>query len=444
MKTIALKFGGTSLADAEQIRKVAAIINTSQHRRYVVVSAPGKRTPDDIKVTDLLYQCYYAAAEGKDFEPSLELIRKRFGDIIEDLGISFDLDSEIGMIRTHLKGTPEKDYMASRGEYLSAKVMSAFLGYKFIDAADHIHFNENGSLNFQKTKEDLKKVLSMTFRAVVPGFYGSLPNGKIHTFSRGGSDVTGSIVARAVHADIYENWTDVSGMMAADPRIVDDPRPIRIVTYRELRELSYMGATVLHEDAVFPVQQANISINIRNTNEPEDPGTLIIPHMPENATPGSVTGIAGHKGFSSILIEKDMMNSEVGFTAKILNIIAAHGLSFEHLPSGIDTMSLILHTAHLEPVRDQVLAEIQEAVQPDTLFVEDGLALIAVVGQGMAYSKGIAAKIFQAITDAGVNIRMIDQGSSELNIIVGVDEKDYESAIRSIYDAVIEKRTAAA
>lgn len=438
MKTIALKFGGTSLADADQIRKVAAIIHQSQHRRYVVVSAPGKRSSDDIKVTDLLYRCYNAAAAGEDFEPSLELVRQRFADIIRDLELDFDLDSEIGIIRQHLSGTPEKDYMASRGEYLSAKVMAAFLGYKFIDAADHIHFFDNGQLNFQKTKEDLKKILTVTFKAVIPGFYGSLPNGKIHTFSRGGSDVTGSIVARAVHADIYENWTDVSGMLAADPRIVDNPKQIRIITYRELRELSYMGATVLHEDAVFPVQQANISINIRNTNDPDDPGTLIIPHMPENANSGSVTGIAGHKGFSSILIEKDMMNSEVGFTAKILNIIAAHGLSFEHLPSGIDTMSLILHTDHLAPVRDQVLAEIQEAVQPDTLFVEDGLALIAVVGQGMAYYKGIAARIFQSITDANVNIRMIDQGSSELNIIIGVAEEDYEAAIRSIYKAVIE------
>ena len=390
-------------------------------------------------MTDLLYRCYNSAAAGEDFEPTLALIRDRFGDIIRDLEINFDIDSEIDIIRKHLSGTPEKDYMASRGEYLSAKVMAAFLGYKFIDAADYIYFSENGTLNFQKTKEALKKILTVTFRAVIPGFYGTLPNGKIHTFSRGGSDVTGSIVARAVHADIYENWTDVSGMLAADPRIVDNPRQIRIITYRELRELSYMGATVLHEDAVFPVQQANISINIRNTNDPDDPGTLIIPHMPENANSGSVTGIAGHKGFSSILIEKDMMNSEVGFTAKILNIIASHGLSFEHLPSGIDTMSLILHTDHLAPVRDQVLAEIQEAVQPDTLFVEDGIALIAVVGQGMAYYKGIAARIFQSITDAGVNIRMIDQGSSELNIIIGVDEKDYEAAIRSIYAEVIEK-----
>ena len=441
MKTIALKFGGTSMADANQIRKVTAIIKQSQHRRYIVVSAPGKRSPDDIKVTDLLYQCYNAAVKGDDFEPALEQIRARFAGIIHDLELDFDLGSEIETIRRHLSAAaPEKDYMASRGEYLSAKVFAAYLGYKFIDAADYIHFNEDGSLNFQKTKEDLKKVLTVTFRAVIPGFYGSLPNGKIHTFSRGGSDVTGSIVARAVHADIYENWTDVSGMMAADPRIVENPRQIRIITYRELRELSYMGATVLHEDAVFPVQQANISINIRNTNDPEDPGTLIIPHLPENADPGSVTGIAGHKGFSSILIEKDLMNSEVGFTAKILNIIASHGLSFEHLPSGIDTMSLILRTEDLEPVRDQVLSEIQEAVQPDTLYVEDGIALIAVVGQGMAYYKGIAARIFQAITDANVNIRMIDQGSSELNIIIGVTEEDYEAAIRSIYNAVIEKK----
>ena len=440
MKTIALKFGGTSMADANQIRKVTAIIKQSQHRRYIVVSAPGKRSSDDIKVTDLLYQCYNAAVKGEDFEPSLLQIRERFEKIIRDLELEFDIDSEIETIRKHLQGDPEKDYMASRGEYLSAKVFACHLGYKFIDAADYIHFNENGSLNFQKTKEDLKKVLTVTFRAVLPGFYGSLPGGKIHTFSRGGSDVTGSIVARAVHADIYENWTDVSGMLAADPRIVENPRQIRIITYRELRELSYMGATVLHEDAVFPVQQANISINIRNTNEPDDPGTLIIPHLPENADPGSVTGIAGHKGFSSILIEKDLMNSEVGFTAKILNIIASHGLSFEHLPSGIDTMSLILHTDHLAPVRDQVLAEIQEAVQPDTLYVEDGIALIAVVGQGMAYYKGIAAKIFQAITDANVNIRMIDQGSSELNIIIGVAEEDYEAAIRSIYAEVIEKK----
>ncbi len=436
MRSIALKFGGSSLADAGQFRKTAAIIHKSQSRRYVVVSAPGKRNPGDTKVTDMLYACYNAAADGKDFEPILAQIEQRYADIIKDLELDFDLASEIDIIRQHLKGTPERDYMASRGEYLNAKVFATFIGYKFIDAADYIHFDANGNFLADQTNRSLREVLTATFRAVIPGFYGTTPDGKIKTFSRGGSDVTGAVVARAVHADIYENWTDVSGMLAADPKIVDNPRPIHIITYRELRELSYMGASVLHEDAVFPVQRSNIAINIRNTNDPEDPGTLIIPHMPENATPGSVTGIAGHKGFSSILIEKDMMNGEIGFGAKVLNILAAHNISFEHIPSGIDTMSVIIKTVDLAPERDAVLAEIQEAVQPDTLFVEDNLALIAVVGQGMAYYKGIATRIFRAITDANVNIRMIDQGSSELNIIIGVDDADYEAAIKGIYEGV--------
>ncbi len=436
MRSIALKFGGSSLADAGQFRKTAAIIRMSQSRRYVVVSAPGKRNPGDTKVTDMLYACYNAAVNGEDFEPILDKIEQRFAEIIKDLNLDFDLKSEIDLIRKHLEGKPERDYMASRGENLNAKVFACFIGYKFIDAADYVHFDGNGNFLADQTNRSLREVLSSTFRAVIPGFYGTTPDGKIKTFSRGGSDVTGAVVARAVHADIYENWTDVSGMLAADPHIVENPRPIHIITYRELRELSYMGASVLHEDAVFPVQRSNIAINIRNTNDPEDPGTLIIPHMPENATPGSVTGIAGHKGFSSILIEKDMMNGEIGFGAKVLNILAAHNISFEHIPSGIDTMSVIIKTDHLAPERDAILAEIQEAVQPDTLFVEDNLALIAVVGQGMAYYKGIAMRIFRAITEANVNIRMIDQGSSELNIIIGVNDADYEAAIRGIYEEV--------
>lgn len=436
MKTIVVKFGGSSLASAQQFEKAAAIIKADEARRYVVASAPGKRDGNDTKVTDLLYRCYTLAANGEDASETLKQIEARFQSIASALVPDFDVAGEIAAIAKKLAEKPERDYMASRGEYLNSKLLAAFLGYDFLDPAEAVRFFPDGSFDSETTNELLAKALERSERCVIAGFYGALPDGTIHTFSRGGSDVTGAIVARAVKADLYENWTDVSGMLSADPRIVEDPRTIIQLTYQELRELSYMGASVLHEDAVFPVQRANIPINIRNTNRPTDHGTMIVPVLPGQCATRKVTGVAGRTGFSSILIDKAMMNGEIGFGAKLLTILANHGVSFEHCPSGIDTMSIIVNTEALAPERDAILREIQEQLQPDHLSVEDHLALIAVVGQGMIYSKGVAASIFRAIADAKINIRMIDQGSSELNIIVAVQEADYEKAIQNIYHAV--------
>ena len=436
MHTITVKFGGTSLASAAQIRKAAEIVHSDPARRFVVASAPGKRTKDDIKVTDLLYRCYNEAMDGDDFTATLETIRGRFRDIITELEVSFDLDAEIEKLREHLKTAPNADYMASRGEYLNSKIIAAFLGFPFVDAAEVIRFRADGKLDEAYTFRTLSARLVAMDSAVIPGFYGALPDGTVKTFSRGGSDVTGAIVARASVSEIYENWTDVSGMLSADPRIVDTPRVIDYITYTELRELSYMGASVLHEDAVFPVRKAGIPINIRNTNRPDDPGTMIVASLPASVGRRVITGIAGKKGFSSIHIEKSMMNSEVGFVAKLLKIFASCGLSFEHCPSGIDTISIVINTDSFNPHREEILHRIRQDLEPDVVSVEDNLALIAVVGQGMVYSKGTAARVFSALYEADVNIRMIDQGSSELNIIVSVEERDFEHALRSIYTAM--------
>lgn len=436
MKKIVVKFGGTSLASAQQIKKAVEIIRGNPDRRFVVASAPGKRSGDDIKVTDLLYTCCEAAETGEDFAPVLEQIKTRFTDIVTELGLDFDVENEIAVIRAHLQAKPDRDYMASRGEYLNSKIIAAYLGFPFVDAAEYVVFYADGTFNAQETNRKLSAALSGLDYAVVPGFYGALPDGTIHTFSRGGSDLTGSIVALAVNADLYENWTDVSGMLAADPRIVDNPHTIEYITYKELRELSYMGASVLHEDAVFPVRTAGIPINIRNTNAPQDAGTMIVPTMPEGVKKHIVTGVAGKKGFSSIQIEKSMMNAQMGFLVKVLDIIAANGVSFEHIPTGIDTLSVVVETESFRARRDAILREIHERLHPDLVVLENGFAMIAVVGQGMVSYKGVAARIFAAVAEAGVNIRMIDQGSSELNIIIGVEEADYEKAIRSIYKAV--------
>ena len=433
MKTIVVKFGGTSLASAEQIRKAVDIIRSDPSRRYVVASAPGKRFSDDIKVTDLLYACYDQAANGEDFAATLARIESRFADIIRELGVSFDLDAEIAVLREHLSAAPNRDYMASRGEYLNSRIIAAFLDYPFVDPAENIFFTEAGALDEERTFRTLRETLEALPNAVIPGFYGVMPDGTVHTFSRGGSDITGSIAAQAVHADLYENWTDVSGMLSADPRLVEDPHVIDHITYTELRELSYMGASVLHEDAVFPVRKAGIPINIRNTNRPDDPGTMIVPWADRSVKKRVITGIAGRKGFTSIALEKSMMNAEVGFTARLFTILAEHGVAFEHCPSGIDTISVVVNTESFSHARNSILIAIQKALEPDAMTVEDGLAMIAVVGHGMVYSKGTAARIFKALADANINIRMIDQGSSELNIIVGVEEGDYENAIRAIY-----------
>ncbi len=431
MKPIVAKFGGSSLADAKQFRKVSEIIRDDADRRYVVASAPGKRDRGDTKVTDLLYRCYDLAAEKRDFSPVLAHIRARFAEIMDELSINFPLDDELNAIAMRLAAAPERDYMASRGEYLNAKLLAAYLGFRFIDAADAVRFTADGRFLAEATNEALSAVLRGVEYAVVPGFYGADDMGRVHTFSRGGSDVTGALVARAVNARLYENWTDVSGMLFTDPRIVPNPATIDHISYRELRELSYMGASVLHEDAVFPVRAAGIPINIRNTNRPADAGTMIS-HEPPADAQRPVTGVAGRRGFTALQVELSLMNNEIGFGARLLNILAAHGVSFEHCPTGIDTMSVVVDSASFNACREAVLRQIELQLRPDRLTVEEGLALIAVVGHGMGGMRGVAARVFSAAADAGVNIRMIDQGSSELNIIIGVDERDYEAAIRAI------------
>lgn len=383
-----------------------------------------------------VFRGYDAACAGEDFLPTLRAIRQRFADIIAQLQLQVDLTADFKTIASHLCSVPQRDYMASRGGYLNSKLLAAYLGVPFIDATQMILFHADGSFDVEASNTTIARKLANVERAVIPGFYGTLPDGMIHTFSRGGSDVTGSIIARAVGADLYENWTDVSGVLAADPRIVENPRIIDYITYRELRELSYMGASVLHEDAVFPVRQANIPINVRNTNRPSDSGTFIVSTLPPNVHKRKVTGIAGHKGFSSVYVEKSMMNGEIGFVAKLLNIFVSYGISFDHCPSGIDTVSIIVSTSALVHVRNEILHEIETQLHPDKVSIEDDLALIAIVGQGMISTKGTAAHIFHIIADANINIRMIDQSSNELNIIIAVSETEYELAVQSLYHAV--------
>lgn len=436
-ETKVVKFGGSSLADAKQFKKVADIILADTTRRFVVASAPGKRYLEDIKVTDMLYRCYELASEGEEFDEEFEAIKTRYNDIISDLGIEdFSLDKDFEMIKGAFSHMAGRDYAASRGEFLNSKVLAKYLGFDFIDAAKYIFFDDAGNFDWNKTSEKLVPKLSKTEYAVIPGFYGSMPNGTIKTFSRGGSDVTGSIVARAASAKLYENWTDVSGFLICDPRIINNPVPINTITYAELRELAYMGATVLHEDAIFPVRAAGIPVNIKNTNCPEDRGTMIVS---ETAEPCEhiITGIAGKKGMSVINIEKDKMNSEVGFGRNVLRALEKSNVSFEHMPSGVDTMSVVIQTDALAGKETTILDEIRSRVHPDQLFIENDLALIAVVGRGMKSARGTAAILFTALAEARVNIKMIDQGSSELNIIIGVDDQDFEVAMRAIYDAFI-------
>ena len=431
-----VKFGGSSLANAEQFQKVGDIIRSDESRRYVVPSAPGKRFSADTKVTDLLYTCYGKAEAGEDFTDVLTEIKGRFYEIIKGLNLDLSLEEEFRQIEADFKAHAGNEYAASRGEFLNGKVMAAYLGYEFIDSATVIRFDKNGNFNADKTDKLLSKRLQKCERAVVPGFYGGMEDGTVKTFSRGGSDVTGSLVAKAIHADIYENWTDVSGFLVTDPRIVDNPAVIETITYRELRELSYMGATVLHEDAIFPVRKEGIPINIRNTNRPEDKGTFIVEstcRKPKYV----ITGIAGKKGFCSINIEKSMMNSEIGFGRKVLQVFEDQGISFEHVPSGIDTMTVYVHQDEFEEKEQQVIAGIHRAVQPDFVEMESDLALIAVVGRGMKSQRGTAGRVFSALAHAHVNVKMIDQGSSELNIIIGVENRDFETAVKAIYDIFV-------
>lgn len=430
------KFGGSSLASAEQFRKVADIIFADPARKFVVPSAPGKRFPEDVKVTDMLYACYKAAISGRDFKSKFKEIQDRYDGIISELGLDMSLENEYEAIEAGFKGRAGRDYAASRGEFLNGIILAKYIGYEFIDAADVVFFNEDGTFNLEMTNASLRDRLVNVEKAVIPGFYGSTPNDTIKTFSRGGSDITGSIVAAAVKADLYENWTDVSGFMIADPRIIENPAAINTITYKELRELSYMGATVLHEDAIFPVRREGIPINIKNTNAPDDPGTMIVESTskkPEHI----ITGIAGKKGFSAVNIEKDMMNSEIGFGRKVLEQFEKQGLSFEHMPSGIDTMTIIVHQDEFVEKEQEVLAGIHRNVSPDSVEIEAGLALIAVVGRGMKSVKGTALKIFEALYNSNVNVKMIDQGSSELNIIIGVLEEEFETAFRAIYNAFV-------
>ena len=431
-----VKFGGSSLASAEQFKKVGNIIRAEESRRYVIPSAPGKRFSDDVKVTDMLYKCYGAAVKGKKFTDLLKDIQERYNEIIEGLGLTLSLEKEFEIIRDNFAKKAGRDYAASRGEYLNGIIMANYLGYEFIDAAEVIFFDEEGKFDADKTDEILSERLNKAERAVIPGFYGSLPDGTIKTFSRGGSDVTGSIVAKAAKVDLYENWTDVSGFLIADPRIISNPKSIEAITYKELRELSYMGATVLHEDAIFPVRKEGIPINIRNTNAPEDKGTLIVEATCRHPK-YTITGIAGKQGFASITIEKAMMNSEVGFGRKVLQVFEDNHISFEHMPSGIDTMTVFVHQSEFEETEQKVLAGIHNAVQPDSIELESDLALIAVVGRGMRATRGTAGRIFSALAHANVNVKMIDQGSSELNIVIGVRNHDFENAIKAIYDIFV-------
>ena len=426
------KFGGSSLASAEQFKKVADIVLADRDIKYVVPSAPGKRFSADNKVTDLLYKCYDEFSKGQD-SAAFEEIKERYNLIIEGLGLELSLDHEFELLRLSFIGRAGRDYAASRGEYLNGIILAKYLGFEFIDAADVIFFKNDGTFDSEKTNDVMSERLKSTEYAVIPGFYGKMPNDTIKTFSRGGSDITGAIVARAAHADEYENWTDVSGFMIADPRIVKDPKYISVITYKELRELSYMGASVLHADSIFPVKAAGIPIHIKNTNAPNDNGTMIVTHADPNADKTVITGIAGKKDFTVLTLEKDMMNEEKGFGRRLLQVLERHDLSFEHLPSGIDTMSVVINDHELSGKEDDIIADLIETCAPDTIGVEKNIALIAVVGRGMKNAKGTAAALFEALAKADINIKMIDQGSSELNIIVGVDNKDFEKAITETY-----------
>lgn len=433
MQIKVVKFGGSSLADAEHFRRVADIIRSDPSRKYVVASAPGKRYPGDVKVTDMLYNCYEMIKEHEDIETYYSQIKDRYYGIMSDLGLDFDISGELEYVKNAMLHRAGRDYAASRGEYINSLILAKYLGFDFVDAENVIIFREDGQLDEEKTYETMRATLARHEYAVIPGFYGCMPNGTIKTFTRGGSDVTGSIVASAVNADLYENWTDVSGFMMADPRIVEYPLSIDTITYRELRALSYMGATVLHEEAIFPVRNAGIPINIRNTNAPADKGTMIVANTNDYDQEHIITALSGKKGFSVITIEKDKMSSDISFVRRLLEVLEDNDIALEHIPSGIDTISLILSTAALEGRGEKILAAMNRRVRPDNITIEDGISLIAVVGRGMVKNRGVAARVLSSISEAGINIRMIDQGSSEFNIIVGVEEHDFERTINSIY-----------
>ncbi len=436
------KFGGSSVADGIQLTKTKEIIREDPDRKYIVVSAPGKRYEGDNKITDILYLCKTHIEHNLPYDQLFQVVVDRYMAVEINLGVKVDLLKYFEEIRENLRKNPSADYIASRGEYLNAVLVAAFLEYDFVDTANLIKFDEKGRLLTEETDNALAEELAKHERAVLPGFYGSTPDGEIKTFSRGGSDITGALVARAVHADVYENWTDVSGFLMADPRIVENPKQIRAISYKELRELSYMGASVLHEDAIYPARMANVPINIRNTNQPEDPGTFITAEVSEDYSSEQnhiITGIAGSRDFTVVALYKNMMSSERGFVRKILDILDDYGINFEHLPSGIDTVSVVMANKAINGRLDEVLDEFRTRLRPDSIDVFEDMALIATVGHGMSYRQGVSAKLFEALAAAGVNIRMIEQGSSEMNIIVGVENKDFEKAIRAIYEAFVEE-----
>lgn len=435
MSIIVTKFGGSSLADASQFKKVKDIITADPNRRYVVPSAPGKRNSKDTKVTDLLYLCHAHAEAGISLDDVFKYVEDRYQGIIDDLGLNFDIKENLNIVKKDLENGASREYAASRGEYLNGLVLANYLGYQFVDAKEVMVFTEDGTLNSEATDKALRTKLANIERAVIPGFYGGTESGEIVTFSRGGSDVTGALVAAAVDAKLYENWTDVSGFLIADPRVVQDAKAISSITYKELRELAYMGASVLHEDAIFPVREAGIPINIKNTNRPQDAGTLIVKNNDGEKSQKTITGVAGKKDFTVIAIEKAMMNSELGFCRKVLGVLEMNGVSFECMPSGIDSVSVVISDEELKNKKDRIIDEIKRSCSPDSIEVHPNMALIATVGKAMAKKKGVAGKICSALAEAGVNIRMIDQGASEINVLVGIENDDFETGIKAIYNA---------
>ena len=437
---IVCKFGGSSLANSEQFKKVKDIIESDENRLYVIPSAPGKARNGDQKVTDLLILLYNMAVHKLSPNEVMSMIEARYREILDGIGIEFDLKAELDTIlSTITSGKVSKSYVLSRGEYLNGKILAAYLGYDFVDAATVIRFDENGQWDEEASYRALEEMKEEHTSAVIPGFYGSTPSGKIITFSRGGSDLSGAIVARGVGADLYENWTDVSGFLMADPKIVQDPRPIERITYAELRELSYIGAQVLHEGTVSPVREKNIPLNIRNTNQPDHPGTMIRERFdePELADENLITGIAGRKDFSVITITKNGMSSQAGVLRQILEVLERYGINVDYLPSGIDTVSLVVSAQKVTPCLYPMLGDLQKELKPDSIHVTDNMAIVAAVGRKMAYKPGTSGRIFAKLGENGINIRMITQGPEELNIIVGVDGGDFERAIRVLYDSFV-------
>lgn len=432
---IVAKFGGSSLADSKQFTKVKDIIKSNNNRRYIIPSAPGKRDKKDHKITDLLYMCYQLASHGLNFDEVYKIIENRFENICKDLKLDIQINTILRDIKKKTQEGASKEYTGSRGEYLNAIILSQYLGYEFVDAKDLIVFNDNGQFDSEATQVKVKSRLEGIPQAVIPGFYGAKENGEIVTFTRGGSDITGAIIARGIDSKLYENWTDVSGFLMADPRIVNTPKPIEIITYKELRELSYMGAPVLHEEAIFPVKKAGIPINIKNTNSPKDPGTMIVDDLTPISSTGTITGIAGKKDFTVISIEKTLMSLEKDFYRKLITVLETNDILIEHMPSSIDSISLIISDSELNSKLQKVVEEIRIYCKPDSIICYPNMALIAVVGRGMIRTNGISAKIFTALADKGINIRMITQGSSELNIIIGIENADFDMAITAIYEA---------